>query len=389
MIREDIVKKAIDIRRYLHQHPEVSTEETGTQTYILKILDEYHISYKVFGTGIIATLGKGDVCVALRADMDALRVNEDTGLPYASVVPGVMHACGHDMHMAMLLGALFTLKECEETLGGTVKFVFQPSEEKRPGGARLLLPHLLESPVPQAIFGQHVYPALKVGEVGLRSGAFFASSDNINFAIEGKGTHAAMPQEGADPILAATALIQYYQTIITKFRNPLIPAVLSITSIHGGTANNVIPDRVEILGTVRTHDEQVRQMIFKLIHEKSPAICSLYGCDFIPNMPSNGLPPLVNDKNLTENVKKVAASLSSVRRVVDSEPLTLGEDFAIYLQKIPGVFWTLGVCPWESDSMYPLHNPKMAPDERAISVGIEMLTEVCLDFLKSEINGGH
>ena len=382
MDSEEIYKQAILFRRWLHRHPEVSTQEFQTQAFVIDVLKEYKIPYKTYGTGIIATLGEGADCVALRADMDALRVQEDTGLPYCSETPGLMHACGHDMHTAMLLGAAIILKSKEAELGGTLKLVFQPSEEKRPGGARLLLPHLLEPPVPKAIFGQHVFPGLPVGQIGIRPGAFFASSDNIIFAVEGKGTHAAMPQLGSDPILAATALIQFYQTIITKFRNPLIPAVLSITSIHGGTANNVIPDRVEVMGTVRTHDNALRHRIFELIDEKSPAICDLYGCSFVPDMPWNGLPPLVNDPVLTKEVKKLAAGLPQVRQIVESEPLTLGEDFAIYLQELPGVFWTLGVRPPEAEEMCPLHNPGMAPDERAIRVGIDMLVATGLRFLK-------
>ena len=381
MDKTKIYSEAVGFRRHLHRFPEVSTQEFQTQAYIIGILEKNAISYQTYGTGIIATIGTGERCVALRADMDALRVNEETGLPFASENAGIMHACGHDMHTAMLLGAMLILKAREKELHGTVKLVFQPSEEKRPGGARLLLPHLMEAPVPQAIFGQHIFPGLPVGSIGIRPGAFFASSDNIIFAIEGKGTHAAMPQMGSDPILAATALIQFYQTIITKFRNPLIPAVLSITSIHGGTANNVIPDRVEVMGTVRTHDNELRHHIFDLIHEKSPAICDLYGCRFVPDMPWNGLPPLVNDCGLTHRVKEVAAGLPAIEHIVDSEPLTLGEDFAIYLQELPGVFWTLGVCPPEDEQMPPLHNPGMAPDERAIPVGIEMLVAVCLDFV--------
>ena len=379
MVNEEIINRSIEFRRHFHRFPEVSTQEIETQAYIINILKENGIDYKTYETGIIAVIGQGEPCVAIRADMDALWVHEETGLPYASEHEGKMHACGHDMHMAMVLGALLALKEIENSLGGTIKVLFQPSEEKRPGGARLLLLHLLEEPVPQAIFGQHVFPGLPVGKIGIRSGAFFASSDNIIFTIEGKGTHAAMPQLGSDPILAAAALIQFYQTIITKFRNPFEPAVLSITSIHGGTANNVIPDKVEIKGTVRTHNDALRHHIFDLINEKSPAICDLYGCRFVPNMPWNGLPPLVNTAEWTELVKESAIG---VAEVVELSPLTLGEDFAIYLEKLPGAFWTLGICPPEQDSMPPLHNPKMAPDERAISVGIGMLVSVCKHFLQ-------
>ena len=379
MVNEEIINRSIEFRRHFHRFPEVSTQEIETQAYIINILKENGIDYKTYETGIIAVIGQGEPCVAIRADMDALWVHEETGLPYASEYEGKMHACGHDMHMAMVLGALLALKEIENSLGGTIKVLFQPSEEKRPGGARLLLPHLLEEPVPQAIFGQHVFPGLPVGKIGIRSGAFFASSDNIIFTIEGKGTHAAMPQLGSDPILAAAALIQFYQTIITKFRNPFEPAVLSITSIHGGTANNVIPDKVEIKGTVRTHNDALRHHIFDLINEKSPAICDLYGCRFVPNMPWNGLPPLVNTAEWTELVKESAIG---VAEVVELSPLTLGEDFAIYLEKLPGAFWTLGICPPEQDSMPPLHNPKMAPDERAISVGIGMLVSVCKHLLQ-------
>ncbi len=380
MIKEGIINRAIEFRRHFHRFPEISTQEVSTQAYIINILNESNIGYKTYGTGIIAVIGQGESCVAIRADMDALQVHEETGLSYASENEGKMHACGHDMHMAMVLGALLVLKEVEDSLGGTIKILFQPSEEKRPGGARLLLPHLLEAPVPQAIFGQHVCPELPVGKIGIRSGAFFASSDNIIFTVEGKGTHAAMPQLGSDPILAAITLIQFYQTIITKFRNPFEPAVLSITSIHGGTANNVIPDKVEVKGTVRTHNDVLRHHIFNLINEKSPAICDLYGCRFVPDMPWDGLPPLVNTAKLTELVRK---SANGVADVVELSPLTLGEDFAIYLEKLPGAFWTLGVCPPEQAVMPPLHSPQMAPDERAISVGIGMLVSVCENFLQT------
>lgn len=375
MIREEIFQLAVGFRRHFHRYPEVSEEEYGTQAYIAGILDRYGIVYTKVGTGIIAVVGKGEPCVALRGEMDALRVKEETGLPFCSESEGIMHACGHDLHLAMVLAVLLALKEQELELKGTVKVVFQPSEEKRPGGARLLLPELLKEPLPRAIFAQHVYPALPVGTVGFRSGAFFASSDNIRVTIAGRGTHAATPQNGSDPILAAACLIQFYQTLVTKFRDPLIPAVVSVTSVHGGTAHNVIPDRVELKGTVRTHDNVLREQIFKLIDEKSEAICGLYGCRFVRDKTANGLPVLMNDEMWSGRLWEKTSGLPGINCVYPMSPLTLGEDFAIYLQHIPGVMWVLGVRPPAEDSMPPLHSPKFAPDENALEVGIRMLMQ--------------
>ncbi|MEY8594113.1 M20 family metallopeptidase [Butyricimonas hominis] len=377
---EDIFPLAVEFRRHFHQHPEFAMQEVETQHYITEVLDKYGIVYRTVGTGVIAMIGQGEKCVAIRADMDALKVTEETGLPFCSLNPGMMHACGHDMHMAMVLGAAVVLKSREQELNGTVKVIFQPSEEKRPGGARLLLPELLKAPVPQAIFGQHVFPNLPTGTIGIRSGAFFASSDNIIFSVEGKGTHAAMPHMGSDSILATACLIQFYQTLVTKFRDPLIPAVISITSVHGGTCNNVIPDKVEVLGTVRTHDNTLRYRLFELIEQKSKEICELYGCTFTMDKTWNGLPVLVNDEQLTKFVTNNATELLGEDRVISMNHLTLGEDFAIYLEKIPGAFWVLGVRPPEQENMPPLHNPKMSPDENAIKIGIALMVKNCLQY---------
>ncbi len=377
---EDIFPLAVEFRRHFHQHPEFAMQEEETQRYITEVLDKYGIVYRTVGTGVIAMIGQGEKCVAIRADMDALKVTEEIGLPFCSLNPGMMHACGHDMHMAMVLGAAVVLKSREQELNGMVKVIFQPSEEKRPGGARLLLPELLKAPVPQAIFGQHVFPNLPTGTIGIRSGAFFASSDNIIFSVEGKGTHAAMPHMGSDPILATACLIQFYQTLVTKFRDPLIPAVISITSVHGGTCNNVIPDKVEVLGTVRTHDNTLRYRIFELIEQKSKEICELYGCTFTMDKTWNGLPVLVNDEQLTKFVTNNATELLGEDRVISMNHLTLGEDFAIYLEKIPGAFWVLGVRPPEQENMPPLHNPKMLPDENAIKIGIALMVKNCLQY---------
>ncbi len=379
-MERSVYESAVEFRRHFHQWPEVSTRETGTRDYICGVLKRHGISYQVYGTGIIARIGQGEKCVAIRGEMDALKVTEETGLPYSSANEGVMHACGNVMHLGLVLAVAVALNTEEEHLNGTVKVVFQPSEEKRPGGARLLLPELLKAPRPQAIFAQHVYPGLPSGVVGLRPGAFFASSDNIIFSVEGKGTHAAMPQNGSDPILVTACLIQFYQTLVTKFRNPLTPAVVSVTSVHGGTANNVIPDRVKVMGTVRTHDNALRDRIFEWMDEKSEAVCSLYGCRYRRNKTNDGLPVLMNDGKLTGEVRRMAAECLGADRVADMEPLMLGEDFAIYLQEIPGVMWVLGVCPPGQDTMPPLHSPKFAPDERAMETGIRMLMK-CIEMV--------
>jgi len=379
---DELFPLVVEFRRHFHRYPEFAMQEVKTQQFICSVLERYAIPYQTRGTGIVARVGHEKTCVAVRADMDALKVKEETGLPFASEREGMMHACGHDMHMAMVLGAAIILKAREEELPCTVKIVFQPSEEKRPGGARLLLPLLLGDPTPRAIFGQHVFPNLPAGAMGIRPGAFFASSDNLIFSVEGKGTHAAMPHAGSDPILATAALVQFYQSLVTKFRDPLTPAVLSITSIHGGTCNNVIPDRVDVLGTVRTHDNTLRQRIFELIEEKSKAICSLYGCTFSMDKTSNGLPVLMNDERLTRFVQNNATRLLGEAHVHDMPPLTLGEDFAIYLEKIPGAFWVLGVRPPEQTIMPPLHNPRFSPDEQALRTGIVLLVENCLQISK-------
>ena len=376
--KEEIYQLAVEFRRHFHRWPEVSGQEVATQAFVTAQLERYGIGYRKIGTGVIAEVGAGNRCVAIRGEMDALPVREETGLAYASAREGVMHACGHDMHLAIVLAVAIALKKQEDRLNKIVKILFQPSEEKRPGGARLLLPELLKDPVPEAIFAQHVYPELPTGSIGIRPGAFFASSDNIIFSVEGQGTHAAMPQNGSDPILATACLIQFYQTLITKFRNPFIPAVLSITAIQVGGANNVIPDRVEVRGTMRTHDNALRDRLFVYLDEKSEDICSLYACQFKRDKTANGLPVLVNHKDLTADFVKRASGLLGEECVRFMDPLMLGEDFAIYLQHIPGIMWLLGVRPPQEKTMFPLHSPKFAPDENAMRTGIEVLWEVVI-----------
>lgn len=217
----------------------------------------------------------------------------------------------------------------------------------------------------------------------MRGGEFFSSSDNVIFSVTGKGTHAGTPHLGSDPILAASHLIQFYQTLVTRFTNPLEPAVLSITSIHGGSSNNVIPDRVDVTGTLRTYDNELRHRIFELLDEKSEAICGLYGCHFERDKTLNGLPVLVNDSDLT-NQLLICTVLMKTVEVCSMPRLALGEDFAIYLEQIPGVMWLLGVRPPKKETMPPLHSSKMSPDEDALEMGMNLLTE-CVFWALAEL----
>lgn len=371
--------RVVAFRHYFHQNPEPSTRELNTQHFIVEQLKLYEISYTLCTTGVIAYVGYGNRAIALRADMDALPIEEESCIEFRSKISGWMHACGHDMHMAMLLETALRLKEMESQLEGKIYLVFQPSEEKRPGGARLLLPYLKGKV--EAIFGQHIAPEFTSGTIASRGGAFFASSDNIRFTIEGSGTHAATPHKGADPILASAMIIQYLQTVVTKFRDPLVPAVLTITSIHGGNANNIVPDRVELLGTVRCHDNSLRDRIFRHIEEGATALAALYGCRFVSQMEPNGLPVLVNDEILYQRFMLWAKETEQVEKVLESKQVMLGEDFAIYAKEIPACFWRLGVSLSEQ-ILPPLHNPKLVPPDEALGIGVAILMKIATSYFK-------
>lgn len=369
-------------RHHFHQYPEGSNKEVQTQQFIINQLKTYEIPFQCFSTGILAHIGEGDHAIALRADMDGLPIEEKSQVDFCSKRQGWMHACGHDMHMAMLLEAALQLKQNEAQLQGRVYIVFQPSEEKRPGGARLLLPFLLDKGV-EAIFGQHIAPEYPSGIVAIRQGSFFASSDNVTFSITGKGTHAATPQKGSDPILAAAMIIQFLQTVITKFRDPMTPAVLSITAINGGTSNNIIPDKVEILGTVRCHDNRLRDQLFAHIYEGATAIARLYHCAFTSTSdPTIGLPVLVNNESLYNHFIEWCDELRSELTCIESERVMLGEDFAIYTEKIPGCFWRLGVAK-KDEILPPLHSPMLAPSDCALSIGVSLLTKIAQNYFHS------
>ena len=378
---ESIYPWMVEIRRHLHRNPEVSFHEFETADFISRTLTELGIEHKrVATTGIVAHIGSGERCVALRADIDALPMMEETGLDYASLRSGVMHACGHDMHTTMLLAAARVLHEHQSVLSGTVKLLFQPGEEKSPGGASMMIAEgALLNPTPSMVFGQHVYPDAPVGELGFVAGPMMAAADELYWTITGFGAHAAQPHQGRDPIMAASGLIHHLQTLITKHRNPLDAGVITVTSIHGGTATNIIPDTVEMKGTLRSFNQSWREQAWTFIEEQSRAYAALHGCSADVSI-VKGYPPLVNDEAAVTFARNVAVKHGM--SATDFEPKMWAEDFAFYTEVAPSCFWTLGARPRDQSHMPGLHNPRFAPDEEAMITGASMMVHVALDALQ-------
>lgn len=370
-------------RRTFHKNPELSFQEFKTSTYIKNYLTKLSIeNYSCTETGVVGLIGKGDKCVGLRADIDALPIFEENESEFKSLNNGVMHACGHDMHTAMLLGAAEILKSIEDQLGGCVKLIFQPAEELIPGGASLMIKEaVLENPAPSAIFGQHVNPSDEVGKIALAAGPVMASGDELYFTITGKGSHAAQPHLGNDAVLAASHLVVYLQTFITKFRNPLNPGVLSITAINGGSATNIFPDKVQLLGTLRTFDNNWREFIHNELQTKCKELVALYNCEFELKI-KKGYPPLVNNQSTSEFAKNTAIELLGTDKVLDFEPKMWAEDFAYFAEKVPSTFWFLGIKPTDKQEIPPLHNAKFCPDEQALINGTAMLCAAAVNYLK-------
>lgn len=382
---KELHEELLENRRHLHRHPELSFQEFRTAEFIESKLAAMDIPFRrVATTGVVGLIGSGDKCVALRADIDALPIEEKTGLSFASLNQGVMHACGHDCHTAMLLAAAKILKERESELGGIVKLLFQPGEEKVPGGASLMIADgALINPAPEAIFGQHVYPEATAGTISSTDGMMMASADELYWTLTGKGAHAAQPHQGADPILAAAELIQHLQSLITKNRNPLSPGVLGITAIHGGTATNIIPDTVEMKGTLRSFDMAWREETLQEIVRRTEQLCALFGvkgeCTVV-----RGYPPVWNNPESTAFALDVSRSLIGEEKTLPFEPKMWGEDFGYYGRHIPATFWMLGVRQPELNSVPGLHNPQFIPDEDALPLGAAMLASAAMNWLEKK-----
>ncbi len=387
-----ILPDIIKIRRRLHQHPELAFEEVETGRFIASELDKLGIKVRrgIGKTGLVGMLngnGKAGV-VGLRADMDALPITEESGVSFSSRNKGVMHACGHDSHMAMLLGAARILCTLKRELPGTVKFIFQPSEEKNPGGAPFMIKDgALSGPKVDAIFGQHITTDLPVGKFGFRPGPLMASADEFYITVLGRGGHGAKPHKAIDPVFISAQLVTSLQAVITRMKDPLEPSVLTIGSIHGGTATNIIPDSVKLSGTLRTMNEAWRKKALQLI-EKAAVECvgGLGGRCKVEV--SHGYPVLVNSEAETSLARKTAASLFGGGAAVVVPPQMGAEDFSYYLQKVPGSFWWVGAANKKSGATASIHSSRFTVDEAAFMYGSALLASVALEYLTRKVSNG-
>ncbi len=354
-------------------HPELSFQEEKTAAYVSQCLSKWQIDHQkgVGGHGIVALLGdpnKGPV-VALRGDMDALPIQEENEVEYRSQNEGVMHACGHDVHTACLLGAARALKEAEGQLKGCVKLIFQPAEERLPGGASIMIDDgVLHKPDVWLIFGQHVYPDMEVGHLGFRPGMYMASADELYIHVMGRGGHAALPQKNVDPILISAHLITAIQQLVSRRSHPSSPTVVSIGKVVAAGSTNVIPKEVYMEGTIRCMDETWRKDLHELLTKLCTELCSSMGGSAEVEI-RRGYPCLNNHETLTRWSKKTAAELHGDAHVHDLDLRMTAEDFAYFAQAVPACFYRLGVANAATGKGAPLHTSRFDIDEKALEVG--------------------
>ncbi|MET0327692.1 MAG: amidohydrolase [Luteimonas sp.] len=394
--------KVVDWRRDLHQHPELGNRETRTAGKVADHLRSLGLEPKtgIAHTGVTAVLkgGRPGPRIALRADMDALPVTEQTGLPFASTATatyrgqttGVMHACGHDAHVAILMGVAEALVGMREQLAGEVLFVFQPAEEGAPegedGGASMMLAEgIFRDFEPDAIFGLHVFSTLQAGQIGVRGGPLMAASDSFNIKVIGRQTHGSRPWGGIDPIVAAADIIGTSQSIVSRRTNiSELPAVVSFGAINGGIRYNIIPDSVELVGTIRTFDEAVRRDIFADLQNVAAHVAAAHGAKVEAHVPdSTGNPVTVNDPALTARLLPSLRAVAGADNVIET-PLNMGaEDFAYYAKEVPAMFFFVGATPAGQDPMTAPsnHSPQFDVDESALDLGLRAMLQTTLDFL--------
>ena len=388
ILSDQLLDEIIALRRHFHQNPELSFQEHRTSSTIRDLLDQWGVDYDFpfVETGILATI-RGDkpgLRIALRSDMDALPIAEQTELPFASQNPGVMHACGHDMHMASLLGAIRVLNLLKSHIEGEILFLFQPGEELIPGGAQLMLDQgIFDGRQPDMIIAQHVLPEMEAGHVGFKPGIYMASNDEIYITVKGKGGHGALRQNLKDPILMASHILINLQKEITEKAPEEVPTVLSFGKVVADGATNVVPDQVQLEGTFRTMNETWRKEAHRLIEKVSTDIANSQGGSIELEV-RHGYPVLYNHEQITKESGNLARLLLGSKRVEDMDIRMTAEDFACFTQSIPGMMYRLGVREPGSEQVYPLHTPRFRADETALRTGVSVLSFLALELLKKK-----
>lgn len=384
-LAKEFFAEIVDIRRHLHRNPELSFEEYNTSAFVKAVLDKIGIPYtSMANTGVVALL-KGDLpsdkVIALRADMDALPITEVEGRPYGSQNKGVMHACGHDVHTSSLLGVAKILYALKSKFGGTVKLIFQPGEEKLPGGASLMIKEgVLTNPEPNAVIGQHVMPFIEVGKVGFRAGQYMASCDELFMTVRGRGGHGAQPHQNIDPIAITAQIISALQQVVSRFADPRIPTVLSWGKIVGNGATNIIPNEVYLEGTFRTFNEEWRAAAHDKIVKIATGIAESMGasCDIEVR---KGYPYLVNEPQLTSAARKAAEEYLGAENVVDLDLWPAAEDFSYYSQVANACFYRLGTGNKAKGIQSAVHTPTFDIDEDALGIGMGLMAFIAITQL--------
>ena len=380
-----IYQEVLSFRHHLHAHPELSFKEFETAAFIKDKLTLWGIEFtSMANTGVVALI-KGAIpsehVIALRADMDALPIQEINDQPYASKVDGVMHACGHDVHTASLLGTAYILNQLKNEFGGAVKLIFQPGEELLPGGASIMIKEgVLQNPAPQAIIGQHVMPFIPAGKVGFRSGIYMASTDELYVTVKGKGGHGAQPHQNIDPVLITAHLIVALQQIVSRNADPRLPTVLSFGKINANGATNIIPGEVKLEGTFRTFNEDWRKEAHVLMKKMAEGIAESMGgtCDF--NI-MHGYPFLINEPNLTASARGFAEDYLGADNVVDLDMWMAAEDFAFYSQVTNACFYRLGTGNTAKGTTHSVHTPNFDIDEDALKISSGLMAFIALKQL--------
>ena len=398
MKSEDILSKANEIkpwilekRRKIHLHPELMYEEFETSKLVQETLSDLGIPFQkdIAITGVVGIIGDGNgPCIALRADMDALPIHEEAEVDFKSEIDGKMHACGHDCHTAMLLGAARILKEHERYINGTIKLIFQPAEEGGAGGKMMRDEGVLHNPDVRQIFGLHVAGQLPTGMLASREGTLLAAAGSLKIIVKGNGGHAAAPHNTIDPIITGSKIVVELQSIISRELNPLESGVISVTMMNGGDAWNVIPSTMELQGTIRSLTLEGLLTLQKRVKEVSESIAIANRCEAEVTFPGHDYPPTVNDVICWELGKSVSKEILGEDKVIDMPPIMGGEDFAYYTQKIPGCFAFLGVSNPEIDAIYDVHHPMFKVDEEALPLGSAIHANFALRSLSnlSQIN---